>query len=72
MTWEQVLLLAVYSRQQFIEQEKNWSLPIESPKNFSNKIKLINIYNIHKIEMKLYHLNNQLIENKHYQEIFVS
>jgi hypothetical protein len=69
MTWEQVLLLAVYSRQQFIEQEKNWSLPIESPKNFSNKIKLINIL-FHRTEQNYELLSDKVLEKiENYEDI---
>ena len=69
MTWEQVLLLAVYSRQQFIEQEKNWSLPIESPKNFSNKIKLVNIL-FHQEVNKYDSLSDKILEKiENYEDI---
>lgn len=43
MMWEQVLLLALYARQQFIEQEQRWDYPVESKINFENKLKLINL-----------------------------
>lgn len=43
MMWEQVLLLALYARQQFIEQEKKWGYPVESKVNFENKLKLVDL-----------------------------
>lgn len=43
MMWEQVLLLALYARQQFIEQKQEWGYPVESKINFENKLKLINL-----------------------------
>lgn len=69
MTWEQILLLALYSRQQFIDQEINWSLPVESPINFSNKIKLVNIL-FHSREQKYELLGDKVLEKiENYEDI---